>query len=407
MPMFQDGNDGSGTINYGQDSSFANAVTAQGNQDGNGYGDFYYPVPSGFNCLCSENLDDPAIALPGDNFNTIAYQGDGTSLSVTGVGFQPDLVWIKNRTGTYATRDHKLFNVINGATNFLESDTADAEASFGTGVSFDSDGFTLNGDYGINPPSGTTTVSWSWKAASSNTAVSAGSIDGTNPTIACTRRTNTDAGFSIVTYTGNGTSPSTIAHGLSVAPKIIFTKNRSLDGESWVVSVGNVTGTNGDFLVLDDDRSVVAGTSQYPSQPGSTTFAVTDAPNVNANTDDYVAYCFNSIEGYSKVGKYTGNSSADGPMFYCGFKPAWAMFKATGSAQSWTIFDNKRNVFNLMDNSLFPNLSDAENDATSLSVDFVSNGIKIRSTHNYVNYSGSDYIVLAFAESPFKTSNAR
>ena len=94
-------------------------------------------------------------------------------------------------------------------------------------------------------------------------------------------------------------------------------------------------------------------------------------------------------------------------MFYCGFKPAWAMFKATGSAQSWTIFDNKRNVFNLMDNSLFPDLSDAENDATSLSIDFVSTGIKIRSTHNYVNYSGSDYIVLAFAESPFKTSNAR
>ena len=220
---------------------------------------------------------------------------------------------------------------------------------------------------------------------------------------------NTEAGFSAVTYVGDGTSSNTFAHLLSQAPELIITKNRDSGSFSWATAWQATTDQS--TMYLNTTAASFAGTNQWNSTvPNATVVAVGASSETNSQpgqNQKIMAYCFHSVDGYSKVGSYTGNSNADGPMFYCGFKPSWAMFKATGSAQSWTVFDNKRNVYNLMDNSLFPDLSDAENDATSLSIDFVSNGIKIRSTHNYVNYSGSDYLVLAFAESPFKTSNAR
>ena len=379
----------------GQDSSFAGYKNDNTNPqpDANGKGDFYYAPPAGYLALCTDNLSDPAIALPTDNFNTILYTGNGGTQALTGVGFAPDLFWNKNRTGTY---QHMLYNTISGATKYLSSGENDAEATDANSLtSFDSDGVTL-GSAGSSNATGVTSVGWSWKGG--GTASSNG--DGT---ITSSVSANPTAGFSIVSYTSPGTNADgTVGHGLSQVPELVIVKNRD-SAYNW--DVWNTSLSSGYDLILNTTAAQTSG-RWSTTIPTASLVTLKNTYEVNG-TDKYIAYCFHSVDGYSKVGKYTGNSSADGPMFYCGFKPAWAMFKATGSAQSWTIFDNKRNVFNLMDNSLFPDLSNAENDATSLSVDFVSNGIKIRSTHNYVNYSGSDYIVLAFAETPFKTANAR
>jgi hypothetical protein len=217
MPMFQNGNDGSGTVNYGQDSSFANAVTAQGNTDSNGKGDFYYAVPSGFKALCSDNLDDPAIALPGDYFNTNLYTGTGSELAVTGVGFQPDFTWIKTRTLTY---NHRVFDSVRGVTKELYPNTTAAEVTDDaqTLKSFDSDGFTLGTSSGVNPSS--TMASWNWKAG--GTASSNGDGDITSSVSA-----NTTAGFSILTFSGDSDKTSTVGHGLSQSPELIIIKGTS------------------------------------------------------------------------------------------------------------------------------------------------------------------------------------
>ncbi len=393
----------SGTFNFGQDSSFAGAKTAQGNQDGNGIGDFYYTPPSGYLALCSQNLPDPSIADPTKHFNTVLYTGNGsTGHAISGVGFQPDFVWVKSRSDSGTNHGlHDSIRVIGGNEEVLFSNTTNAGSTGSAYLSsFDSDGFTLNNNTSGNN-SGSTFASWNWKAggtASSNT-------DGS---ITSSISANTDAGFSIVAWTGTG-SNVTVGHGLSQAPELIINKSRD-DAYNWAVqSILFNSASDTNILYLNTTAAQADDTNVFQAAPTATVFSPQGGSwaGIGASGVDYIAYCFHSVDGYSKVGKYTGNSNADGPMFYCGFKPAWAMFKATGSAQSWTVFDNKRNVYNLMDNSLFPDLSNEENDATSLSIDFVSNGIKIRSTHNYVNYSGSDYLVLAFAESPFKTSNAR
>ena len=399
-------------LNTGADSSFAGQKTSQGN---GGVGeDFYYTPPTGFKALNNSNLPDPSIADPTKHFNTKLWtstSADGTSAlgAVTGVGFQPDLVWAKGRSAAW---DHSLFNSVMGTglgkalytnTNFIAG--AYDTSGYGNVTSFDSDGFTVGltagNNYAYNYGSGTKYVAWNWKAGG------AASSNG-DGTITSSVSANTTAGFSIVGWTGTG-SNVTVGHGLSQAPELVINKSRD-DVYNWAVqSILFNSASDTNILYLNTTAAQADDTNVFQAAPTATVFSPQGGAwaGIGANTIKYIAYCFHSVEGYSKVGKYTGNSSADGPMFYCGFKPAWAMFKATGSAQSWTIFDNKRNVFNLMDNSLFPDLADAENDATSLSVDFVSNGIKIRSTHNYVNYSGSDYIVLAFAELPFKTSNAR
>jgi hypothetical protein len=286
-------------FNFGADSSFAGSKTAQGN-GGDGE-DFYYTPPTGYKALNTDNLDDPAIALPTAHFNTVLYTGNGGNLTVDGVGFSADLTWLKNRV---TARNHNLTDTVRGVNKYLSSDTSDDERT-GAGVqSWTSDGFTLGSGVPSND-SGDNYASWNWKAG--GTAVS-----NTDGTITSSVSANPTAGFSIAAYTGNGTSPSTIGHGLSVAPEMVMVKNRTTTGENWVVSVGNATGTNGDFLILNTTSAVIAGTSQFPSQPGSSTFAVTDAANVNTNTNNYIAYCFHSVEGYSKVGIYTGNGNADG-----------------------------------------------------------------------------------------------
>ena len=393
--------------NFGQDSSFNGQKTAQGN-GGTGE-DFYYSPPSGFKALNTDNLSVPSIADPTAHFDTKLYTGTGSELAVTGLNFSPDFTWIKTRQLTY---NHRAFDSVRGVTKELFPNTTGAEGTEAQSLkSFDSGGFTLGTDDGVNPSS-SNMVSWNWKAAASNTSVSAGSIDGTNPTLACTRRTNTTAGFSIVSWEGTG-SDGTVAHGLSQAPELIINKSRG-DAYNWAVqSILWNSASDTNMLYLNTNAAQADDTNVFQAAPTSTVFSPQGGAWAGIGTDDitYIAYCFHSVDGYSKIGSYTGNANADGPFVFTGFRPAFVIIKATAGTEEWYMFDNKRNTYNSVNQYLHPNSNGSENgyaqgDSQDI-VDFLSNGFKIKHARNALNTSGSDMIYLAFAESPFKYSNAR
>jgi hypothetical protein len=244
-----------------------------------------------------------------------------------------------------------------------------------------------------------TYVAWNWKAggaASSNT-------DGS---ITSSVSANTDAGFSIVSYTGTG-SAATIGHGLSSAPELIIVKNRDEDDAWQVYCASNTAAPETDYLVLNDNAATADNVDRWnDTAPSASVFTIGDGVEVNTNTEDYIAYCFHSVEGYSKVGSYSGNNDADGSYIYLGFKPAFFMIKRTDAGtSSWLIYDNKRDSYNESDTFLRANTNDQ--DDSGVPIDIVSNGIKIRSNNSSINGSSASVIYLAFAESPFKYSNAR
>ena len=393
------------SLNFGQDSSFAGNVTAQGN-GGTGE-DFYYTPPTGFVALNTDNLSDPAIALPTDHFNTLLYSGDNNdNRAVTGVGFQPDLLWIKKRNGT---GNNKLYGVLPGVgsngqilrltanTNIAEQDTTDEVDSL------DSDGFTIDTGGGDNATGGTY-VAWNWKAGGAASTIAAGSIDGTNPTIASSVSANPTAGFSTVKYTGNATSGATVGHGLSVTPELIIIKNTAA-AVDWIVYSEPVGATAG--LQLNGTGASYTYTAYFNNTaPTASVFSLGDYSGVNANTEDMIAYCFNSVEGYSKVGSYEGNNTTDNVMVYTGFRPAFVLIKCIPSATTnWGLFDNKREGYNVDNDQLQANTTAVE--STTDFIDIVSNGFKVRSAHSDVGSGSEGYMYYAVASSPFKYSNAR
>ena len=383
--------------NFGQDSSFAGTKTAQGNQDGNGIGDFFYAPPSGFLALCTENLPEPTVD-PRNHFNTILHT-TANAASITGVGFQPDLVWSKARANTY---NHGLFDSVRGATSgFVISNDAAAEVHPESGfdlLSFDSDGFTTGNNQHNVIAGGVSYVTWNWKAGAGNTAFSE---SGNNP--AGTHRANVAAGFSIVSYVGTGAA-GTVAHGLGAAPELMLIKNRDVADE-WYVYYGD----NTDYLVLDDtDATADNATAWNDTSPSSTVFTVNTSHSVNADAEKYIAYCWRSIEGFSKVGSYTGTGAVDGIFNYTGFRPAWVMIKRTDATNYWLILDDARPYGNPNFVSLYANLNDVENTfGNGTGIDFVSNGFKHRDNVGSTNADGGTYIFLAFADSPFKYSNGK
>jgi hypothetical protein len=385
----------SAIVNFGQDSSFAGNETAQGNQDGNGKGDFYYEPPSGYLALCTDNLPDPEIADPSEHFNTVLYTGDGTSSrSITGVGFQPDFVWLKTRS---VSDNHLLQDAVRGNDRQLISNDKGAELNNSTTqlLSFDSDGFTIGSDSGVNGSS-RTFVAWNWKA--DNTSGSSN----TDGDITSTVSANTTAGFSIVSWTGNGTSGSTVGHGLSQEPQLILQKNRD-NAFEWASTTTAVDGSL-DFFYLDLTNAAADVSSDSNSD---TVFTVYD-DYTNQSGANHIAYCFHSVEGYSKLGSYTGNGSADGPFVYTGFRPAFVIIKNVDNARNWHIKDTQRDPYNFMERYLNANDSSAEGSGvSSVYVDYLSNGFKMRGTSTTINESGSTHIYMAFAENPFKYSNAR
>jgi len=386
------------TANFGQNPSFSGNTSAGTNTDANGRGLFKYAVPTGFLSLCEDNLPTPAIADPGEHFKCVLWTGDGNQgRSITGVGFKPDLVWIKSRS---FSNNHHLFDVVRGPNRILRSSSTDEESTPGNIMpSFNTDGFTVGEDGSNNATNddGNTFVAWCWKAGGVGVANTDGSI---NSTVSA----NQTAGFSIVSYTGTG-SVGTVGHGLGKRPKVVIVKDRNGD-TNWPVFFDGISNNTNSILSLDlSNATATAGNFFNGGDTTTTTFPLgTGDGQTNASGNDHIAYCWAEIEGYSKFGSYAGNGSTDGPFVYCGFKPAWVMVKRTDSTGDWGMYDSSRNSTNPWDKYLIANASDAEGTATF--GDLLSNGFKWRYT-GAMNQSGATYIFMAFAESPFQTANAK
>ena len=382
--------------NFGQDSSFAGNSTAQGNQDGNGIGDFYYTPPTGFLALCTSNLPDVAV-VPSENFNTVLFTGNGSTQTVTGTGFQPDWVWNKSRNTTHG---HALFDAVRGGTRRLASESTQEERTNEGNIAFTSDGFNVTASHPTVNNNNSPMVSWNWKAGNATL----GTGDFTQGSTASTCSRNVDAGFSIVSYTGNGSAGATIGHGLNSIPEMIFLKSRT-SSIAWGGQNATTGATKNLFLNQTDaaESNILYWNNTAPT---TNVFSLGASHVVNKSSDNYIAYCFHSVDGYSKVGTYSGNGNADGTFVYTGFRPAFVLCKRTDGGDSWIILDSTRDTYNVANHSLWPNLSDAEGQVANKQIDIVSNGFKHRQTSNQLN-GANNYIYLAFAETPFKYSNAR
>jgi hypothetical protein len=334
------------------------------------------------------------INKPSLYFNTLLWSGTSNSSarSFTGVGFKPDWVWQKVRTTTYG---HEIFDIIR-TTNRLVSSTANAETptdQYGYISTFDTDGFTAipgsTDNTGWNEV-GQNYVAWNWLGA--NTTVS-----NTSGTITSTVCANTTSGFSVVGYTGNGTSGPTFGHGLGVAPKLVIIKNRQAT-EGWPVWLNNTT-----RLILN---TTAGNAGNFPISTSSTLITLPNFDGLwNSSGVTYIAYCFAEVRGYSKFATYTGNASANGTFIYTGFKPAFILIKRTDSTADWYLQDNVRNQnFNGDPKTLQPNTASTEATIGTWSIDNLSNGFKIRESNAAINASGGTYLYMAFAENPFVSS---
>ena len=397
-----------GVVNFGQDGTFAGNETAQGNTDDNGIGDFYYSPPSGHLALCSSNLPDTTISpnkgtQADDHFNTVLYTGNATDTNITGVGFQPDWIWVKNRSNTY---HHALVDSSRGATKILKASDSAVEGTFTEQITgFLADGFSVgdNSDSGNYVNINTHTyVAWNWKA---NGGTTSSNSDGS---ITSTVQANTTAGFSIVTYTGNDTAGATIGHGLGVKPAWILVKRRTGSAQDWIVyHHKNTSAPATDYLMLNrsDYGTLDSNVMWNDTEPTTSVITLGDHNSTNEASQSLLAYVFAEVEGYSKFGSYRGNSSSDGTFVFTGFRPAWLMVRKTSGGDNWVIHDSVRDPDNVVQKNLLAETSSSE--GSDNSVDFLSNGFKWRVNSGARNTSGQTYVYMAFAEQPFKFSNAR
>jgi len=337
---------------------------------------------------------------PSDYFNTVLYTGNNGSQTVTGLDFQPDWVWIKDRDGT---ERHCLTDSVRGVLQELRSNetAAESDRSGGTpgigGVSaFNSNGFSLVHDDGYND-NNSLQVSWNWKAGTSFTNDASSTGIGT---IDSTGSVNATAGFSIISFTGTETSNQSIAHGLSSTPEFIISKSRDVV-DNWMVFHESFSAQ--DYISLNLTSAKASSANVWTSLPSSTVINIGDNAGVNDN-GAMIMYAFYSVKGFSKFGSYTGNGNADGPFVYTGFKPAWVMIKRTNAAGfGWSMFDNKRDPDNVVEGVFNADTTAAEDTASDW-LDFTSNGFKARFTGGDINANGGSYIYMAFAENPFVTS---
>ena len=394
------------TFNFGQDSTFGGEITAAGNTDSNGFGDFKYEPPSGFLAICSANLPisadvDPAETdsdYPAKQFNVVNWTGTGTAQSITGVGFAPDLVWLKRRD---ATADHQLLDTTRGATYAIESSTtANSSTAVTDGLTaFGTDGFTLgtNTDYNGNT---NTYTAWCWRANGGTTSTN------TSGTITSTVQANTAAGFSIVKWRSNNSANQTIGHGLSKAPRFIISKPYSASTWSWH-NFHHYLGSIGKFNFAGSATGAFgSGTNTYGAMPSETVFTVGTAGNLmpNNSTTDVISYCWHDVDGMQKFGIYKGNGSADGPFVYLGFRPRLFVQKRADSTGAWRVWDSERHSFNPND-AIFRSGTDGAEDTANGQVDFLSNGVKIRMTYAEMNADGGTFIYMAWGDVPYKYSN--
>jgi hypothetical protein len=365
---------------------------------------FAYTPPTGYVALNTYNLPTPTILQGNKYMDATLWTGNSsTQVIVNNAQFKPDFVWAKSRSNAY---QNALQDSVRGAGKTLFSALTNAEAGNSGDLitSFNSNGFTVNATYlgGFNETtnnSGSTYVGWQWQAGQGSTS------SNTSGSITSTVSVNTTAGFSVVTFTATG-SNATVGHGLGVAPKMIITKQRNVTG-SWATyheSLGNTK-----LIYLDSTGAALGPSSAYWNNTSPTSTVFTFGGALASNTNTIVAYCWAAISGYSAFTSYTGNGSTDGPFIFLGFRPKFVMIKRTdGGTNNWVIFDSSRNTYNATGKELKANTSAAEYDGDSTNPnDFLSNGLKIRHDGTAMNVASGTYIVAAWAENPFKNSNAR
>ena len=405
-------------LNFGQNGSFNGLATAQGETDATGYGNFYYDEANTCKAICSGNLLMSAQIDPAENsddypqklFGATIWTGDGTtSRAITGLGFQPDWLWFKNRSSAFSNR---LYDTTRGISSTggkrLFSNTTGAETDQTSGQDISAvgtDGFTLGASsnlYTNDTNSGGLQVAWTWRANGGTTSTNA------TGDITSTVQADPSGGFSIFTYTGSGTSGNTVAHGLSQAPTMTIIKQRNSTNGWNVWATGYNSGDYDSFGELNTDGAWNANqgaNGPYTAAPGATLLTLTAYGQVNGSSNTYVGYAFSDIEGYIKSGSYVGNANADGTFVYTGFKPAFFMCKPI-VAGNWRIKDIARSPFNVTQQVLYPNHSNAEENYSSDDVDILSNGFKMRASDTTFNQA-TTYVYLAMAHNPFKYSLAR
>ena len=355
---------------------------------------FAYTPPTGYKSLCTTNLTDPTIADGSTAMDVKLYTGNSGTQTISGLGFSPDLLWIKSRSVAYS---HRLFDTVRGVTKALYPDLTEAEgAAQGTNenlTAFTSDGFSLGSASGIDAinNNNVTFATWAWDGGTTTATNTDGSITSNV-------RANASAGFSIISYTGDGSGTDTIGHGLNDAPSLVITKSRGTTG-SWRVFT-DVGGT----WKLGNLNNTDAFVNATVSAPTSSVFSIDG--NSNASTT-HIAYCFAPVSQYSAFGVYTGNGSSDGPFVFTGFRPRWILIKNSDTSEYWRLYDTERSTENVMGDMLMPNDSSAEVTSSVNILDALSNGFKLRGTHSSTNGSGNTIVYAAFAEHPFKTARAR
>jgi hypothetical protein len=380
-------NDGAGAASKSADFNF-------------GQRPFAYTPPTGFVALNTYNLPNSTIVNGSKEMGILLYTGDGTtSKDVTGLSFQPDLTYVKNRS---AASDPTFSDTLRGITKVLYTDATSAEStapSFGYINSILSTGFNVNSGGGTEAnfnKNGQNYVGWTWKAGQGT------NTSNTSGTITSTVSVNASAGLSMVTYTGTGAN-ATVGHGLGVAPSLIIAKSRGA-ATNWGVWHTSLTASSY-FLLLNTTAAQATAANSLQALPTSTLVSL-GASSIFNDASTMVMYCWTPIAGYSAFGSYTGNGSTDGPFVYLGFRPRWVMVKATSAVENWAITDSARSSFNAANALLRADESSAETTG-AMTMDFNSNGFKMRTTDSKSNGSGVTYIYIAYAENPFKNALAR
>ena len=329
-----------------------------------------------------------------DYFNTKLYTGNSGTQAITGVGHQPDLVWIKNRNDSN-NQSHVLYDSVRGVTKYLQSNSSAAEGTEAAGVTaFGTDGFTVGNTVTVN--TGFNYASWNWKAGTTS-GLSGGTITPSAYSI------NTTSKFGIYKYTGNATGSQTIAHGLGATPSCVIFKELS-GSEQWRVHFIDGPNPYTHAMLLNSDSAQISQSNGL-SAVSSTTITFGSDGAYNASGDEYICYVFCNVNGYSKSGSYLGNGNTDGAFIYTGFKPAFILIKDTGTTEYWHLFDNKRLGLNAIGGNakLHPNVTNTE--TTTINIDILSNGFKHRSSDSNCNGSGDEFVYMAFGQSLVGSNN--
>ena len=360
---------------------------------------FSHSIPTGFKILNLQNLPKPnaPIIRPQRHFDIKLYTGNSSTQKITGLEFKPDMIWFKSRT---STSTNGIADSVRGRSKLLYPDTNQTEQTSSTTrdlVSFDDGGFTLGNpeNLGSTNLNGLSIVAWCWKAGGA-------AVSNTDGSITSSVSANTEAGFSIVSFTGNGTSGATVGHGLNATPRWILVKERTTNSNNWAVYHANLGNTRAMYMDITNDQGGDFTGGWNNTSPTSSVFSLGNSVETNRSSGSFIAYCWAEVPGFSKFGEYYGDNNSDGPYVYLGFRPAWVMIKnADAGSTEWYILDSKRDPDNPVGQYLSASSEAAE--ATYVFYDFLSDGFKLRNTGAAQNPDNQRIIFMAFAEQPGPT----